>query len=106
MSMTELSDLTGVKQGYISEIETGKKNPGPEIVEKISSALKIDQIYFYLEESRLPVDVIPDMSPELQKFIANPESTPWLALTEEAQRKGVSIEAMKKLIEILSENKK
>ena len=106
MSMTELTELTGIKQGYISEIETGKKNPGPAIVEKISTALKIDQLYFYLEESRLPIDVMPDMPPELQKFIANGKNTPWLALTEKAQREGVSLEALNKLIEVLSENKK
>jgi len=51
ISMTELSKLSGITQGYISEIETGKKNPSSEVVGKLSEALKIDQIYFYLEES-------------------------------------------------------
>jgi len=51
LSMRDLCKLSGVADAYISQIETGKRNPGPEVVKKLSEALKIDQIYFYLEES-------------------------------------------------------
>lgn len=61
MSMTDLSDMIKINPGYISQLETNKKNPRPEMVAKLSQALGIDELFFYLEESRLPQDVLPNL---------------------------------------------
>lgn len=42
LSISELSDKTGVSQPYISQLENDKRKPSFEIIHKINSVLKID----------------------------------------------------------------
>ncbi|MCL2809056.1 MAG: helix-turn-helix domain-containing protein [Treponema sp.] len=42
ISQEKLADMCDSSQGYIAEIEVGKKFPSPEMIEKIASALEIE----------------------------------------------------------------
>jgi len=106
LTQKDVEKLTGVKAGHISGIETGARNPRPETVKRIAEGLSVDEHYFYLQESRLPADVLPEMPPELERFIADGSNVPWLALTEKAQREGISYEALQHLIDIALEIKR
>jgi XRE family transcriptional regulator of biofilm formation len=107
LSITDLAKTTGLPQGYISELESGKKkNPGPKTVEKLAKALGIEDIFFYLPESRLTIDVLPDLPEDVQDFIMQQNSVSWLALTKDAEESGVSLETLRGIIEALKLNKK
>lgn len=41
ISQSKLATIAGISQNYISEIESGKKTPSLEILEKIANALEI-----------------------------------------------------------------
>lgn len=107
LSLTDLVKMTGITQGYLSELESGsKKNPGPKTVEKLAKALGIEEIFFYLPESRLTIDVLPDLPEDVQDFIMQQNSVPWLTLTQEAEESGISLETLRGIIEALKLNKK
>lgn len=80
----------------------GQKNPGPEIVSALAKALRVDEMYFYQEDSRLPQDLLPAIPPELEKFLLEAENIPWLRLSEKAKTRGVPPEVLDKIIEALS----
>lgn len=107
LSLTDLVKMTGITQGYLSELESGsKKNPGLKTVEKLAKALGIEGIFFYLPESRLTIDVLPDLPEDTQNFIMQQDSVPWLALTQEAEESGISFETLRGIIQALKLNKK
>jgi transcriptional regulator with XRE-family HTH domain len=106
LSMPQLCELTGIKPGYISQIENDKKNPGPAVVEKLSEALDVGQMYFYVEDSRIPQDLLPPMPKDIEKFVLDPDNVFWLVLTEKAKREGIPLEIYKKMVETLTEARK
>ena len=106
LSLLDLEKTTGIGNGHLSAIEREEKNPRPATVKKICDALKMDEQYFYIEDSRLPTDLLPDMPEEVQKFIMQGENTPWLVLTEKAKREGVSREMLEKMLDLLTTDKR
>lgn len=102
LTQKDVERLTGIKSGHISDIENGKRDPRKETVEKLCKGLKIAEQYFYLEDSTLPVDILPSMPPALEKFISDGNNIPWLVLTEKAKKDGVSLETLTKIINALS----
>lgn len=106
LSLPEVETLTGVKRGHLSDIENDKRNPRPDTVKKICNGLKIHEGYFYLDEAALPTDVLPEMPLETQKFIMSGDNIPWLALSQKAKEKGISLEVIEKIIEALDSSKK
>lgn len=40
LSQNELAKITGIKQGYISALESGSRSPGVRILLKLSEALE------------------------------------------------------------------
>ena len=56
LTLRDVSARAFIALGFLSEIETGKKNPSPEVLESIAYALQITttqlikEIYEYLEE--------------------------------------------------------
>ena len=41
ISLKQLSDMTGIDRGYLSQIELGNKTPGTRVLERIAEALDI-----------------------------------------------------------------
>ncbi len=105
LTIIELSKSTGIPASYISQIEHGTKNPRPDKVDLLAAALKIPAAYFYDENAGLVVDMLPNMTPDLEDFIMGKENTPWLRLSEKAKREGISPEALDKLIDVLKMSK-
>ena len=54
---TELAKVVGVTQGYMSQIETKRSEPGPELIKRLSEALGIPPsalLLLSVEEEDLP----------------------------------------------------
>lgn len=43
LSLRQLADMINRNRGYLSQIELGKKTPGPRILEQIAGALEINR---------------------------------------------------------------
>lgn len=107
LRIEDLSEITGISISTLSDIETGEtKNPRKATVNLICDALKVPDTYFYLEDSRIPTDLIPDMPEETRNFIMNGKNVPFLVLTEKASKKGLTPEQLEKLLELWIEIKK
>lgn len=104
--MQDVADQTGLNPSHVHEIEVGTRNPRPATLKKLTEGLGISAQFFYLEDSALPVDVLPDMPDELKKFLANGTNIPWLKLAHDAKTRGISPEAMEKIMDIMQSGKK
>lgn len=100
-SKAEVGRRCGLTASQIGEFESGKRQPNEESLKKICEGLHIDAQYLYLEEAYLPVDIIPNMSDELKKFIMNGSNIPYIALVNKAAKDNISPEAIEKIIEAL-----
>jgi transcriptional regulator with XRE-family HTH domain len=102
LSAVDLDRLSGVGQGNISEYENGKKQPRQATVKKLCTALGIeDERYFYDMDMRTPLEVLPEMPEDIEKFIMNLESMPYLKVSEKAKKEGIPAEALDRLVEAL-----
>lgn len=107
LSTLDVERLTGVPQSRLSEIETGKtKSPRPDTVRKLCEGLHVDQEFFYLEDAKLPQDLMPDMPPEVEKFIMSGENIPYIVISEKAKREGIPPEVLQQMLDLLIANKK
>lgn len=102
LSMTDLSDITGVSQSVISDLENGKKKtPRKATVERLCKGLGIAEEYFYLDGSRLPTEVLPDLPANVKTWLLSGDSIPWLVLSERASREGIPPETVQQLLDVL-----
>ncbi|AVX31842.1 helix-turn-helix protein [Carboxydocella thermautotrophica] len=67
LSMNELARRSGVAQSSISEIESGKRQPTFEVLERIISGFGLSFAEFFSEET-------PDMPPDLRQLLQEAES--------------------------------
>jgi len=114
LSMTDLYRLTEIKQGYISEIENGKKQPSDKIVKKLCSALGIDELYFYYDNYKLLSELSPGDS-AIKEYERNGDYTPYAVIddrnpyadvNEKCTRYGISPEDVDQLIDLIIKNRK
>ena len=55
MTLMQLSKEAGIAQGYLSELETGKKkNPSVKTAKKIAAVLGFDWTLFFEDEKKDP----------------------------------------------------
>jgi transcriptional regulator with XRE-family HTH domain len=52
LTQEKLSDLSGFSQQYLSELESGKRNPTIRSLSEIARVLKVDPIEFFKELGR------------------------------------------------------
>ena len=50
----DIARAAGIGEGYVSRIETGRVEPGPDLVRRIAQALHIDPDYFARDSSDGP----------------------------------------------------
>jgi transcriptional regulator with XRE-family HTH domain len=50
----DIARAAGIGEGYVSRIETGRVEPGPDLVRRIAQALNIDPDYFARNSSDGP----------------------------------------------------
>ena len=104
MTLQNLADQTGKSKSYWSQVTCGiKKNLTQDTVEVLCNALKIDKEYFYLDDSRLLQDVIPNLPPDIVDFIMNTENVAWLKMNVEAKKNGLSHNTIQKIINALKD---
>lgn len=104
-TMTELEHMTGIKQGMLSQIENNHKNPRHATATKIADALGVAVEYFYIDSSRLPIELLPEMDEATKEFIMNAQSMPYIILSREAMKKGIPAEALKAMLDALTKIK-
>lgn len=103
-TMADVEEMTGIRQPTLSSIETNKKQPRKATVERLSQLFKIDSLFFYLPESKLLDEVI-EVDEELKKFILKQDNLPYILVSKEAMEKGLSPETLRKMIELMVDNK-
>lgn len=102
LKMLDVEELSGISQSTISDIVNNKKNPREATVRKLCKALGVDEHYFYIDEAKLPNDLLPEMPEQVKRFLYSGTSVPYLVLTEEASRKGIPPEKLKRIIDLLA----
>ena len=105
LTLTNLEEKTGIRQGALSSIENEVKNPKFTTVGKIADALGVAPQYFYIVESRLPTELLPDMDDELREFLFNEKNMPYIVLSKEAEANGISPEALENVLRALIQAK-
>ncbi|AFV10941.1 hypothetical protein Tph_c07090 [Thermacetogenium phaeum DSM 12270] len=104
LTADELSKLSGVSRSYILLIETGKRTEvSNKILDKLARALRVNPNYFKIDDAALPMDVLPDLPPDIIELIVSADSMPYLKLTRKAKEKGLSPETLEKVLDILIE---
>jgi|GEM_PF-856646 len=107
LSLSEVEKLTGVNSATISAIENDRvKQPRRPTVQQISRGLNVHEIYFYIEDISIPLDILPDMPTSLLEFVINEENVPWLKLAQHAKWSGISVEVLENFIQFLCKGSK
>jgi transcriptional regulator with XRE-family HTH domain len=105
-TLRDLEKYTGKSKSYWSQVTSGiKKNLQPETVEVLCKALHINEDYFYLEDSKLVQDVIPDLPQDIIDFIMNNENIAWLRMNVNAKKNGLSPDTINKIINAIKQEK-
>ena len=68
ISQVKLAEICDSSQGYIAEIEVGKKFPSPDMIEKIASAFDVES-YCLFQNTTTPHNR--SLTPSQRKEIAN-----------------------------------
>ncbi|MCL4313936.1 MAG: helix-turn-helix domain-containing protein [Actinobacteria bacterium] len=112
LSLRRLSDLAGISNPYLSQIERGLRRPSAEILQQIAKALRISAETLYVragileergEEGDLPRRILSDtyLSEDQKQalirvylsFLHEHRSDPWKDLPEPSGEEGESTEA-------------
>ena len=73
----QLAELCNTSTGYIGEIESGKRFPSVNMIERIASALKIESWHLFKNEavSSLTKSSFPKLAPSQKKELVKMAST-------------------------------
>jgi transcriptional regulator with XRE-family HTH domain len=99
MTMQEINEMTGIKAGSLSEIETGKnKNPRPATVDKLCAVLGVDPIYFYYDGDNL-MDLFPSEIPSsVRQFVFDVNNLSFIELAMKIQQTSLTAEEAENII--------
>ena len=78
LSLRQLSELAGVSNPYLSQIERGLKRPSAEILQQLAKGLEVSAESLYVRAGILDAEVAPPTeSPDVRRAIAaDPALTP------------------------------
>ena len=79
MSLRKLSELAGVSNPYLSQIERGLRKPSAEILQQIARALEISSETLYVRAGILDEPLPPQLAATL-RGAAPARRSPWLAI--------------------------
>ena len=77
----EMAEALGIVPAYLSEIENGRGNPGPDLFVKLASIYNIDLHYLFLGEETSPSKTVKSTTPptiDLHDGIGTLEQLVWL----------------------------
>ena len=105
MKQMDLARATGISSGHISDLCNNKKTSVMvDTLQKIARALNIHSAYFLEDDTIGPADILPHLTEEQREFVLDPKrSLPWIGISEEADRKGMSPDKIRQIIKIVSE---
>ena len=69
LTQEELAELCGTDHRYIGQIETGKRCPSLEYVEKIANALKVEPYLLFFEGDNKDNDAFKSLNNEQKQII-------------------------------------
>ncbi len=104
MMLTKTAELIGITFQHLSAIESGRKYPKEETVNKISKVFHIHPNYFYLADAILLTD-IDGMPDDIKVFMANSENIPYIKISEKAKNAGISPDDLDQIIKIIISHK-
>lgn len=107
ITQAELAKRAELSPSLISAVISGdRKTVSAFTIEKISNALNISPDYFFESNTVGPKVLFEHMTPEERIFFSNPENTPWIKLTLDAAKEGLSKEEIREAIEFIKRLKK
>ncbi|MEC7763355.1 MAG: helix-turn-helix transcriptional regulator [Pseudomonadota bacterium] len=67
----QLGELVGVSKGYVSELETGRKNPGGRLVLKLAEALEVEVAELFEGEDKAREEAALDAHLEVMRQLSD-----------------------------------
>lgn len=104
MNQAALARKSGISTGLISEYISGKR-PDMTVttLKKIADALGIHPAYLIEELTIGPADILPHLTVEQREFVLSKESLPWIKVSQEAEKTGITPEKMQSIIKLILE---
>lgn len=105
MNRAELARLSDLSTGLLSDIcNNNRVSVTIDTLRKIAKAVNIHPAYFLEEDAVGPADILPHLTEDQREFVVDPaRSLPWITISEEAERKGMSPDKIRQIIKLMSE---
>lgn len=108
-SLDALSDRCGLSKAYLSEIETGKKNPSMKSLERIAKALNADT-HFFMNDAAVSLESLTKLSgynppPDIVGFFAQQKNLPYAVLAKELGDEEIDPDFLRDILESIKRMK-
>jgi len=102
-----LAKKAGISQSLVSEILNGKRtNVSLETLQKISAALNIHVMYFIEQDTIGPGEILTHLTEEEKKFVMDRHSAPWIKMSSDAAKEGITAEQLSNIVKTIVEVKR
>jgi len=102
-----LAKKAGISQSLVSEILNGKRtNVSLETLQKIANALNIHVMYFIEQDTIGPGEILNHLTEEEKKFVMDRHSAPWIKMSSEAAKEGITAEQLSNIVKTIVEIKR
>ncbi len=101
LSTMDVAKITGLSQGYISNIENNEDmNPTKSTIKKLAAALGVTAEFLIDESTYIPNEVIENLPPDIQEWLVEKDIVPYLYIAQELHGKKIPAEKAAKVIEL------
>ena len=101
----ELANESGVSKSIISELISGKRSgASTETLKKLSKVLGVNVAYFIEDDVIGPAEILQHLSDEEKAFVIDENNVPFIKLSREAAKNGVTPKQLEYLIKAILEN--
>jgi len=105
MKSAELARITNVSPGLLSEVMSGKREKVSDAtIEKLAKGLGINKLYFLETDTIGPAEILKHLTEEERDFVLDPVAAPFIKLTREAAKNGITPKQLEYLIKAILEN--
>lgn len=103
LEQKDLQELSGVAQGTISDLELNKKQPRFSTVKRLSEALKVEPIIFYIN-SEISKEILPKtMSDDLIDFVRDESNIEYLEVIKWAKESNITPSMIRTSVNVIVE---
>ena len=104
LTFREVSEMTGMSTGYLSNIEKNNKRPSVKTLEKLAGAFKVPVAYF-TDDSYLDMySILKHLPDDIKEMVINSQDTPYLKLAKEAKDHDFTPEQIDALVQLIRAN--